>query len=379
MKVSGSSDRNPLSGYLKWYPSMNPEHRHACKGCPPARWLLVPLTLLIFFTAITTATPSFSPNEGKIPLKVQFTLPGGESCDTVKWDFGDGNTSTEVSPSYSYTRMSFFYPICVCTLPGATVTYSFGKIVPENAVFKGIDDTPQTPTDVKVDVKSDSLGLEDLVKQGTVFYNLGLYDYAATSYKGAIQKSGSDPQLLAKYGDILVGLSRWEEAKNAYNQSLAIKQDKDVLNAYGNALVQLKKFDVALAAFNQSLAMETTNPGAWAGSGRAYKGLKQVNESADAYQKSVDLEASQPSVWKEYGDVLMSADRSTDAITAYEKAIAQGVSGADIYISYGEALRKAGRNADAEAAIATARSMQGKLYVSNIDTAIHCTAGGAMG
>ena len=74
----------------------------------------------------------------------------------------------------------------------------------------------------------------------------------------------------------------------------------------------------------------------------------------------------------------MSAERSTDAISAYEKAIAQGVSGADMYISYGEALRKAGRNADAEAAIAKARSMQGKLYVSNIDTAIHCTAGGAM-
>ena len=110
MKVSGTSDRNPLSGYLKLYPSMNPEYRHVCGGCLPVRWLITPLIVLIFFTTLTTATPSFYPNEGKIPLKVQFTLPGGESCDSVKWDFGDDNTSTEISPvitSYSihYTKL----------------------------------------------------------------------------------------------------------------------------------------------------------------------------------------------------------------------------------------------------------------------------------
>ncbi|MDD1728059.1 MAG: PKD domain-containing protein, partial [Methanospirillum sp.] len=74
---------------------------------------------------IASADPFFSPDEGKAPLKVQFTLPGGENCDSVKWDFGDGNTSTEISPSFTYTKMSFFYPTCVCTLPGATVTYTF--------------------------------------------------------------------------------------------------------------------------------------------------------------------------------------------------------------------------------------------------------------
>lgn len=358
---------------------MNTERRLIRDCLLLGRYLLATLTVLIFFTAISTATPSFHPNEGKIPLKVQFTLPGGESCDSVKWDFGDDNTSTEVSPAYTYTRMSFFYPLCVCTLPGATVTYSFGKIVPENAVFKGIDDSPQTPTDVKVDVKSDELSLQDLIKQGNVFYDLGFYDYAASSYKNAIQKSGPDPQLLTKYGDILAGLSRWEEAKNAYNQSLAIKQDKDVLNSYGGALVQLKKYEEALVAFNQSLAIEPSNSGAWAGTARADLGLKQVNESEAAFKKSLDIDASQPLVWKEYGDVLLKSDNNNDAITAYEKAITQGVSGADIYISYGGALRKVGRNADAESAIAKARSMQSKLYVSNIGGDVHCTAGGAMG
>lgn len=357
---------------------MNTERRLIRDGHLLGRCLLASLTMLILSTAITTATPSFYPNEGKIPLKVQFSLPGGDSCDSVKWDFGDGNSSSEVNPSYSYTRMSFFYPLCVCTLPGATVTYSFGKIVPENAVFKGVDDTPQTPTDVKVDAKSDSLDLQGLIKQGNAFYNLGLYDYAAASYKSAIQKSGSDPQILAKYGDILVGLSRWEEAKNAYNQSLSLKQDTDVLNSYGGALVQLKKYEEALVAFNQSLVMEPSNPGAWAGTARAELGLKQVNESAVAFKKSLDIDASQPLVWKEYGDVLLKSDNNNDAITAYEKAIAQGVSGADIYISYGGALRKVGRNAEAENAIATARSMQSKLYISNIDGNVHCTAGGAM-
>jgi tetratricopeptide (TPR) repeat protein len=357
---------------------MNSEHGLIRDGFLLGRSLLATLTVLIFFTAITTATPSFHPNEGKIPLKVQFTLPGGESCDSVKWDFGDDNSSTEVSPTYTYNRMNFFYPLCICTLPGATVTYSFGKIVPENAVFKGIDDSPQTPTDIKIDVKSDDLSLQDLIKQGNVFYDLGFYDYAASSYKTAIQKSGPDSQLLAKYGDILAGLSRWEEAKNAYNQSLTIKQDKDVLNSYGAALVQLKKYEEALTAFNQSLTQESANARAWTGIARTYRGMKQANESASALQKSLDIDASQPSVWGEYGDILMSTNNSADAVTAYEKAIAQGVTGAEIYINYSRALTKAGRTADAQSAMATARSMQGKLYSSNIDGAVYCTAGGAM-
>ena len=294
-------------------------------------WFPIAIIIIIFSVSIALADPSLSPDEGKIPLKVQFTLPGGDTGDSVKWDFGDGNTSKEVSPAYTYTRMGFFYPTCVVTLPGTTVTYTFGKVVPANANMADSDATDaHYPTGTSVDAKTDQLSLEELEKQGKSLYALGQYEYAAASYKAAVQKSGSDPDVLAMYGTILAGLSRWEEAKNAFNQSLAIKPDKGVLNSYGGVLIQMKKNEAALDAFNRSLELDPANPGAWSGSARAFQSLKKPNESATAYLKSLELDASQPSVWKEYGDILNGLDRSTDAVNAYEKAISQGVSGSDI-------------------------------------------------
>lgn len=366
---------NPLNRHLKWYPPMILIHAHAQGSYPFRKWFIITAVFIILCTGMASANPYFSPDEGKIPLKVQFTLPGGDSCDSVKWDFGDGNTSTQVNPSFTYTKMGFFYPTCVCTLPGATITYTFGKIVPSNANMADSETAnPHYPTATSVDAKSDQLSVEELKKQGTGLYTLGLYDYAASSYKAAVQRSGSDPDILSMYGNILAGLSRWEEAKDVYNQSLAIRPDKGVLNSYGGVLIQLKKNEAALDAFNRSLELDSSNPGAWAGSARAFGSLKKTNESAAAYLKSLDLDASQPLVWKEYGDVLSTLNNDSDAIKAYEKAISLGVSGSDIYYKYGEALRKIGRQKDAEAAMTKARGMQGQLYSSIDDSTPVCTS-----
>ena len=40
---------------------------------------------------------------GGVPLEVCFTIDANEPVDSVEWKFGDGNTSTEVSPCNTYT------------------------------------------------------------------------------------------------------------------------------------------------------------------------------------------------------------------------------------------------------------------------------------
>ncbi len=345
------------------------------------------LTCMLVTIGIANAAPSFSPSEGKIPLKVQFSLPGGESCDSVKWDFGDGNSSTAINPSYTYMKMGFFNPTCVCTLPGATITYMFDKIVPANADMSDeYSDALQYPTGTTPVIQTENLSLNDLIKQGTGLYSLGLFPEAASSYKKAIELSKAmnvntpDTEILTMYGNILVALSRWDEAENAYNQSLSINKDSEVLNAYGGVLTKLKKYDEALAAFNQSRDMSADNFGAWAGTADVYMAMKKPVEAAAAYKSSLDANENQASVWKSYGDVLITLQKYPEAVSAYEKAMAQGISGSDIYYKYGEALRKVNREGDAQAALSKARSMQGPIYSSISDvTPICVTAGGAMG
>jgi len=52
------------------------------------------------------ATPSFVPSQGKSPLTVQFTSNASDSDGQIVayyWDFGNGSTSTESNPSYTFT------------------------------------------------------------------------------------------------------------------------------------------------------------------------------------------------------------------------------------------------------------------------------------
>ncbi|MFH0968855.1 MAG: tetratricopeptide repeat protein [Methanobacteriota archaeon] len=315
-----------------------------------------------------------------MPLKVQFSLPGGENCDSVTWSFEDGKTGTEINPSYTYSTMGFHYPTCVCTLPGATITYSFGKIVSSNADMPDADTADQHyPIHTAVDIKSDKLSLEEQTKQGTGFYALGLYDYAATAYQKAIEISGSNPEILAQYGNILAGLSRWKESAVAFNQSVAIKPDPVTYTAYGGALTHLKKYDEALSMFNKSLELDAVNPNAWAGIGQVFEFLKKSEDAVTAYKKSLDLNPKDAFVWKGYGNALSVLGKDSEAADAYSQAISLGLADADTFLKYGGVLRKLGKNGEAQTAMNQAKNLQAPLYVSSSSSPMYCTAGGVMG
>ncbi len=56
-----------------------------------------------------TAAFSADPLTGEWPLKVQFTdASTGTGPFTYKWDFGDGQTSTEQNPSHTYATVGTY-------------------------------------------------------------------------------------------------------------------------------------------------------------------------------------------------------------------------------------------------------------------------------
>ncbi|HWQ65662.1 MAG TPA: tetratricopeptide repeat protein [Methanospirillum sp.] len=328
-------------------------------------FILISLFCIALISAVA-AEPYYSPNEGKAPLMVQFTLPGGEACDSVEWNFGDGNVSSEFSPAYAYQKTGMFNPYCVAKLPGATMTWTFNQITVANADISDENSYDAIfPNNAGIELSPDPMSVDDLEKQGIGMYALGLYDNAAASYQKAIAISPSDPDLLARYGTVLAGLSRWKEAQAAFSQSLALKEDPSILNAYAGVLIQMTKYQDARDAYNKSLALDGSNAGSYAGSGKALAGLGLGNESAEAYEQSLALDANQASVWKDYGEVLFMIARYADAVAAYEKAISLGTTGSDLYVKYSTALQKAGRQAESRSAMSTAQSMQKPLSLSS--------------
>lgn len=350
---------------------------HAVTRCRLA--LVVILSTLMLLTGITTANPSFSPDQGKMPVTVKFTFPGGDQCDSVLWDFGDGETSTEVSPTHIYKTMGFYYPQMVCTLPGMKIIYNFNKFVSSNADMPDPNsDDQHFPIETIPDISSATLPIDEQIKQADVLNALGEFSYAADAFKKVIGISASDPAILGKYGDVLAGLSRWSDAAAIYNQSLTIKEDPAVLNAYGTALLKLNKFEEALNVFNRTIAIDAGNSIAYTGIGKAFEFLKKDEEASAAYSKTVSLDDKQPFAWMGYGNVLNNLGKYSEAETAYKKAIDLGVSGAEVYNKYGTVLRKLDRDKEAGKAFSKARNLQGQLYSSSDDYIPQCTAGGVM-
>ncbi|WP_324027975.1 PKD domain-containing protein [Maribacter sp. BPC-D8] len=65
-----------------------------------------------------TPVVSADPVLGNVPLNVNFTgseSSDDESVDLFEWDFGDGNSSTEADPSYTYTEIGVYTATLVVT------------------------------------------------------------------------------------------------------------------------------------------------------------------------------------------------------------------------------------------------------------------------
>ncbi len=304
-----------------------------------------------------TAEPSYSPNDGKMPLEVTFSFPGGESCDKVIWHFEEGVDKVAVSPKYTYKEMGMYYPECVATLPGAEIHYYFDKITVRNADMSkssSYDAHKSYKTDVIASV--DGLSFEDLIKQADGLAAFSQPVYASTAYKAALNLKASDPELLAKYAANLISLNQLSEAEDIYIKSINLNKDPIVITAYGYLLLSMNKPEEAVEIFNQALEIDSANTDALTGLGDAKAALGEHDEAVDKYKTALAINGNLPVTLKDFGDTLMELDRFDEAATTYKSAIDNGVSGSEIWYSYGNALIQSGEESEGLKAKEIARS-----------------------
>nr|BAL58743.1 hypothetical protein HGMM_OP2C291 [Candidatus Acetothermum autotrophicum] len=75
-----------------------------------------------------------SPTDGEVPLTVQFTNRSTGEITSYLWDFGDGSTSTEKDPTYTYRNAGTFTVKLTVKGPGGEDT----KIIPDYIRVRGI-------------------------------------------------------------------------------------------------------------------------------------------------------------------------------------------------------------------------------------------------
>ena len=110
----------------------------------------------ITVTGINPPVASFTadPVSGPAPLTVQFTNRSTGNITAYNWDFGDGNTSTLISPSHTFASVGTYNVILQVTGQGGVstvvrqITVSNPQIPPPTASFEADPSTGQTPLSV---------------------------------------------------------------------------------------------------------------------------------------------------------------------------------------------------------------------------------------
>ena len=126
-----SAEQNPSHTYTNpgtYSVSLTAENSAGVNQTLQSDYLTVSTATVAEVTMIATATPaplptfpemSFSgtPTAGTAPLTVQFSLSTSGTPTSLLWDFGDGGTSTERNPSYTYVIPGTYTVILTAEYP----------------------------------------------------------------------------------------------------------------------------------------------------------------------------------------------------------------------------------------------------------------------
>ncbi|NLV28167.1 MAG: tetratricopeptide repeat protein [Methanomicrobiales archaeon] len=313
--------------------------------------VLITSLLLSSFFGVVTGAPTYAPTEGKNPLNVYFSFPGGEECDAVLWSFGDGNTSQAITTEHIYHRLGMYYPSCSCRLPGANISYSYDYVyvIPWKTSIRE-SSTGGRPKDTTVERTSDGLSPDQLKKQAEGLTAVGEMKYAADAYSDLTKISSLDAGTLSIYGDVLESLGRLTEAEDTFEQSITLNESAQNLKKLANIQFSLGKITDAIDTMNKTLLLAPGDASSYASYATFLQKAGKTAEALDAYNQSFRMNDLQPKLWVDYAGLLSSLGRNEEAAAAYEHATSIGASGSDMWNNYSKVLVKLGENDAAQRA-----------------------------
>lgn len=325
------------------------------------------LIFAIMFVCIgANASPTFAPTTGQYPLKVKFSYPGGEKCDSVNWTFGDGNSSTEVNTEHTFYEQGKYFPACVCELPGAkaSYTYDYLYVIPWSSSIRA-GQYGGEPLKSDVQRSAEGLSPELLKKQAEGLVAIGHWTWAADAYTDLAKITTLDPDTLTNFGDVLAGLNRLEDAELTYKKAIEGKESPEVLKKLADVSFNQGKKDEAIQTMNRTIALIPDDAGAYATYATYLRKAGRDTEALDAYNQSFKLQDNQPLIWSDYAKLLLSLGQLEQAAIAFEHAISLGGSDPDMWNSYAQVLNKLGRKDEAQKAKEKAMSANAPIMVLN--------------
>ena len=231
----------------------------------------------------------------------------------------------------------------------------------------------------------------------------GQPERARAQVRQVLEKLPHHPLAWQAYGDVLIDLERYPDARIAFERAELIDPKRARIDAARAALAaddrktseqafrQLLQEDpshvaalcglasLSLAAdkaidaerlLRHALAQSAHHPLTWRGLGQALLTLGRLEEAEAAARRQVTIEPENPQSWITLGGVMTRLMRQEEALEAYERAAKLQPDEARLRLSIGHVHKTLGRRSDSEAAYKAVLRMNpllGEAYWSLAD------------
>lgn len=199
-----------------------------------------------------------------------------------------------------------------------------------------------------------------LLVKGRALQGLGRKE-EATAYFELARK----PQLvyqsidLAKKGDDLLELGKYEEALAAYEAALKIYPDTfNCLFGKAYALGELKRYEASFLAYEAALKIQPRNGAAIHNKGYMLYKLERYQEALTAYDTVLKIDPKDTVTLNNKGDALTQLKRYEEAFVAYEACLKIKPKDSAFLNNKGDVLKELGRYGESLAAYEAALQLQ---------------------
>jgi len=207
--------------------------------------------------------------------------------------------------------------------------------------------------------------LENVIKKGFMFYNMGEYDTALSYVESAIKLKPDDNEAWYVKGVSLDALGRHEEALKAYDK--AIELNPDLAASWTNkgaALDALGRHEEALKAYDKAIELNPDLAASWTNKGVALAALGRYEDALKAYEKAIELNPDSPESWNLRGVALQTLGRHEEALEAYDKALELNPDLTASWANKGAAFAALGRYEEASKSYSKAHDVRiSKKYI----------------
>jgi tetratricopeptide (TPR) repeat protein len=217
-----------------------------------------------------------------------------------------------------------------------------------------------------------------------VLWHRGEANAAMGQLEEAARLSPDKPEVAIRMGEIYLSLDRWENARRAADQALAIdRANPSAWSLRARANQASGDMRQAMADFQRALACQPGDPTTLEQLAELYRRMGQPERALTALQTWIDTYPpgdEPPRALHLQGLALASLSRHEAAVESYDLAIRRGGPSPDLYCHLAESELAAGHSEQAQRAVEKALSMApqhaaGRTLAERIQTA-RATEGG---